>query len=240
MRICLLDDDLAQLNLLGLWLANANHTPVQFSSGRALMSSLRQQGYDLFVLDWSVPDLDGTEVMRRIRLQLGESVPVIFVTQRDFEEDVVEVLNAGADDYLVKPVRKGVFLARVEALLRRAYPKSKAKLLSHPPYEIDVDKSEVRRDGEPVVLTHKEYQLTLEFFRNLGRVVSRNELFQKIWGQEGSANMRTIDAHVSAVRRKLGLSPESGFSLVPVYGFGYRLDAYTNEDDSSEAEQPAS
>jgi len=118
-RICLLDDDLAQLNLLGLWLANANHTPVQFSSGRSLMSSLRQQGYDLFVLDWSVPDLDGTEVLRRIRLQLGESVPVIFVTQRDFEEDVVEVLNAGADDYLVKPVRKGIFLARVDALFRR-------------------------------------------------------------------------------------------------------------------------
>lgn len=232
MRICLLDDDLAQLNLLSLWLTNANHTPVQFSSGRALMSSLRQQGYDMFVLDWSVPDLDGTEVMRRIRLQLGESVPVIFVTQRDFEEDVVEVLNSGADDYLVKPVRKGIFLARVEALLRRAYPKVKAKILQHPPYEIDTEKSEVRRDGELIVLTHKEYQLTAEFFRNLGRVVSRTELFQKIWGQEGAANMRTIDAHVSAVRRKLGLTPESGFSLVPVYGFGYRLDAYTSEDDS--------
>jgi DNA-binding response OmpR family regulator len=223
---------LAQLNLLGLWLANANHTPVQFSSGRSLMSSLRQQGYDLFVLDWSVPDLDGTEVLRRIRLQLGESVPVIFVTQRDFEEDVVEVLNAGADDYLVKPVRKGIFLARVDALLRRAYPKTKTKLLAHPPFEIDTEKSEVRRDGKVLALTHKEYQLALEFFRNLGRVVSRTELFQKIWGQDGAANMRTIDAHVSAVRRKLELTQDSGYSLVPVYGFGYRLDAYSAEDES--------
>lgn len=198
------------------------------------MSSLRQQGYDLFVLDWSVPDLNGTEVLRRIRLQIGESVPVIFVTQRDFEEDIVEVLNAGADDYLVKPVRKGVFLARVEALLRRAYPKTKEKLLSFPPYEIDTDKSELRRNNELLTLTHKEYQLAVELFRNLGRVVSRTELFQKIWGQEGAANMRTIDAHVSSVRRKLSIAPESGFSLVPVYGFGYRLDAYSataNEDD---------
>lgn len=232
MRICLLDDDLAQLNLLSLWLTQANYTPIQFSSGRSLMSSLRQQGYDLFVLDWGVPDLEGTEVLRRIRLQLGDSVPVIFVTQRDFEEDVVEVLNAGADDYLTKPVRKGIFLARVEALLRRAYPQTKVKLLTYGPYEIDTEKSEVHRAGETVPLTHKEYQLVVEFFRNLGRVVSRNELFQKIWGQDGAANMRTIDAHVSSVRRKLLLTPESGFSLVPVYGFGYRLDAYSAADDS--------
>jgi DNA-binding response OmpR family regulator len=231
MRICLLDDDLAQLNLLGLWLAQANHTTAQFSSGRKLMSNLRQEGYDLFVLDWGIPDLDGTEVLRRIRLQIGPSVPVIFVTQRDFEEDVVAVLNAGADDYLVKPVRKGVFLARVEALLRRAYPQTKTKQLSFPPYEIDTERSELRRNGELLTLTHKEYQLAEEFFRNLGRVVSRTELFQKIWGQEGAANMRTIDAHVSSVRRKLSLTPESGFSLVPVYGFGYRLDAYSAASD---------
>ncbi len=233
MRICVLDDDLAQLNLLGVWLAQANHTASQFSSGRKLMSNLRQEGYDLFVLDWTVPDLDGMEVLRRIRLQIGESVPVIFVTQRDFEEDVVEVLNAGADDYLVKPVRKGVFLARVEALLRRAYPQTRERLLSFPPYEIDTDRSELRRNGELLSLTHKEYQLAAEFFRNMGRVVSRTELFQKIWGQDGAANMRTIDAHVSSVRRKLSLTPESGFSLVPVYGFGYRLDAYSAPSDEN-------
>lgn len=232
MRICLLDDDLAQLNLLSLWLEQANHTTFKFSSGRSLMASLRQQGYDLFILDWNVPDLDGIEVLRRIRLQIGESVPVVFVTQRDFEEEIVEVLNAGADDYLVKPVRKSIFLARVDALIRRAYPATKFRQLSFPPFEIDMDKSELRRDGETVVLTNKEFLLTLEFFRNLGRVVSRNELFQKIWGLDGVSNMRTIDAHVSTIRRKLALTPESGYSLVPVYGFGYRLDCHTPTEHS--------
>ncbi len=232
MRICLLDDDLAQLNLLSLWLNQANYTIFQFSSGRSLMASLRQQGYDLFVLDWGVPDLNGIEVLRRIRLQLGDVVPVIFVTQRDFEEDIIDVLNAGADDYLVKPVRKGIFLARVEALIRRAYPKTRARQLSFPPFEIDIDKSELRRDGEVITLTNKEFLLTLEFFRNLGRVVSRTELFQKIWGQDGAANMRTIDAHVSSIRRKLALSSNSSFSLIPVYGFGYRLDNHAPSENT--------
>ena len=231
MRICLLDDDLAQLNLLSLWLGQSNHSTFQFTSGRSLMASMRQQGYDLFVLDWNVPDLNGVEVLRRIRLHSGEAVPVIFVTQRDFEEEIIEVLNAGADDYLVKPIRKGIFLARVEALIRRAYPKSKAKQLSFPPFDIDIEKAELRRDGELVSLTNKEFLLALELFRNLGRVISRNELFQKIWGLDGAANMRTIDAHVSAIRRKLALTAQSGFSLVPVYGFGYRLDSHRQSDE---------
>lgn len=231
LRICLLDDDLAQMNLLSLWLGQTNYTTFQFSSGRSLMASLRQQGYDLFVLDWGVPDLNGIEVLRRIRLQLGDSVPIIFVTQRDYEEDIVDVLNAGADDYLVKPVRKGIFLARIDALIRRAYPKTKLKQLSYPPYEIDIDKSELRRDGELITLTNKEFLLALEFFRNLGRVVSRTELFQKIWGLDGAANMRTIDAHVSALRRKLAFSAENGFFLTPVYGFGYRLDSHVTTED---------
>lgn len=226
----MLDDDLTQTDLMALWLEQAAHTPHKFSSGRALMSSLRRQGYDLFVLDWNVPDIDGLEVLRRIRLQVGDEVPVIFVTQRDFEEDIVKALEAGGDDYLAKPVTKSVFLARVEALLRRAYPKSKLNQLSFPPFEINVERAELRRDGELVVLTNKEFLLALEFFRNLGRVVSRTELFQKIWGLDGLPNMRTIDAHVSAIRRKLSLSPENGYSIVPVYGFGYRLDSHVPPD----------
>lgn len=232
MRICLLEDDMAQLHLLNMWLCQADYTVFQFSTGRSLMASLRQQSYDLFIIDWNVPDLSGIEVLRRIRLRFGDKLPVIFATQRDFEEDIVEALNTGADDYLVKPIRKNILLAKVKALIRRAYPVSATKLLSFPPFEIDTDKSELYCNGEAVSLTNKEYLLALELFRNQGRIVSRTELFQKIWGQDGSPNMRTIDAHVSAIRRKLPLSPDNGYSIVPVYGFGYRLDYQSPAEDS--------
>lgn len=224
MRICLLDDDPAQLELLCMWIKQANHSPHGFALGRTLMSSTRRDSYDMFVLDWNVPDISGLEVLRRIRLQISAHVPVLFVTQYDAEEDVVTALKAGADDYLTKPPRRAIFLARVEALLRRAYPLSDAGRLAFAHYEIDADNMAVFHDGNPVVLTRKECQVAVELFRNLGRLISRSELFEKVWGKSDAINMRTIDVHVSAVRRKLALSSATGFNLVPVYGFGYRLE----------------
>ena len=132
-------------------------------------------------------------------------MPVLFVTVRDSEQDIVFALEHGADDYMVKPVRRQELLARVHALLRRAYPSEEKKQLSFPPFEIDIQRGEVRKDGTRIDLTPKEFELTVTLFRNIGRLLSRGHLQETVWGRTGDLATRTVDTHVSQVRKKLDL-----------------------------------
>jgi DNA-binding response OmpR family regulator len=151
-------------------------------------------------------------------------VPILFVTVRDSEQDIVFALENGADDYMIKPARQKELTARVHALLRRAYPREDESRLSFPPFEIDTKRSEIRRDGTKIELTPKEYDLAVILFRNIGRLMSRGHLQESVWGRSGDLATRTVDTHVSQVRKKLDLRPETGFRVVPVYNYGYRLE----------------
>jgi two-component system response regulator RegX3 len=151
-------------------------------------------------------------------------VPILFITVRDSEEDIVYALENGADDYMVKPARRQEMLARVSALLRRAYPREEQTLLSFPPFEIDTQRGEIRRDGSRVELTPKEFELAVVLFRNIGRLMSRGHLQESVWGRSGDLATRTVDTHVSQVRKKLDLRPERGYRVVPIYNYGYRLE----------------
>jgi DNA-binding response OmpR family regulator len=128
-----------------------------------------------------------------------------------------------ADD-AVKPARQNELLARVHALLRRAYPREEEKRLSFPPFEIDTKRSEIRRGGAKIELTPKEYDLAVTLFRNIGRLMSRGHLQESVWGRSGDLATRTVDTHVSQVRKKLDLRAETGFRVVPIYNYGYRLE----------------
>jgi len=195
-----------------------------YHSGREAMKQANRESFDLFMLDWQVPDVSGAEVLAWLRSNVSRSVPVLFVTVRDSEQDIVFALEHGADDYMVKPVRRQELLARVHALLRRAYPIEEKKLLSFPPYDIDIQRGEVRRDGAKIELTPKEFELTVALFRNIGRLLSRGHLQESVWGRTGDIATRTVDTHVSQVRKKLDLRPESGYRVVPIYNYGYRLE----------------
>ncbi len=224
MRIAILEDDPDQLALIKRWVAEDGHDVHPFQDGRAIMKQAGRESFDLFILDWQVPDVSGADVLKWLRANVSKSVPVLFVTVRDSEQDIVFALEQGADDYMVKPVRRQELVARLHALLRRAYPREEQKQLSFPPFEIDTQRNEVSRNGAKIELTPKEFELTVALFRNLGRLMSRGHLQETVWGRSGDLATRTVDTHVSQVRKKLDLRPESGYRVVPIYNYGYRLE----------------
>ena len=224
LRIAILEDDPDQLALLKHWLTDAGHVVHGFLLGRKIKTHAGRESFDLFLLDWQVPDISGTEVLVWLRETVSKTVPVLFVTARDSEEDIVFALERGADDYMVKPVRRQEMLARVNALLRRAFPHAEKATLDFPPFLIDATRREITRGTEKVPLRPKEFELAVVLFRNIGRLLSRGHLQESVWGRASDIPSRTVDNHVSQVRKKLQLGPESGFQVTPVYQYGYRME----------------
>jgi two-component system response regulator RegX3 len=225
MRIALLEDDPDQIALLRGWLEGAGHALHAYERGRDFLREVARESFDVFLLDWMIPDKSGTEVLAWIRANLKERVPVLFVTARDSEEDIVSVLQSGADDYLVKPLRKGELIARIEAVLRRTRTTgAEEEVPEYGEYRIDVTRRTISRAGEEIDLTQKDFDLALFLFRNQGRLLSRGHIFEAVWGQSTDINTRTIDTHVSRLRTRLGLAPENGWRLGAVYQHGYRLE----------------
>lgn len=224
MRLAILEDDPDQLALIRHWLEPDRHDIHPFDRGRDLQRIAGRESFDLFILDWQVPDITGIDVLAWLRRNVSRTVPVLFTTVRDSEADIVEALNQGADDYMIKPIRRHELLARVNALLRRAYPETESTQLAFPPYEFNLTAGELRHDGKRVELTRKEFELAAMLFRNIGRLLSRGHVYEAVWGRSGDLRSRTVDTHISQVRKKLNLGPETGYKLTPIYNYGYRLD----------------
>ena len=226
MRIAILEDDQDQADLLIAWLEEAGHQCTVFVDGNAFVRAYKQDSYDLVLLDWMVPKLTGLEVLTHMRAHVDSVVPVVFITQRDTEEDIVKALEAGADDYMAKPVRHKETMARVNAIARRMGfgDEHTSESYDFPPYKIDTRLRHVQLDGEIVEMTQKEYELTLFMFKNLGRVISRGHLLEMVWGTSSKLNTRTVDTHVSRLRTKLKLDEQKHWQLTSVYRHGYRLE----------------
>ncbi|EYS85076.1 transcriptional regulator [Cupriavidus sp. SK-4] len=225
-RIASLEDAPADAALIRQVITGAGHDCVTFAESRRLLLALRDAGFDLLLLDWQMPDLSGREVLAWVRTHLDRRIPVMFLTCREAELDIVNALAAGADDYMVKPVRPAELAARIDCLLRRAYPAQLAPLapLRLGEYAFDCALRKVTCNGHPVGLTPKEFDLAVLPFRNEGRIVTRDHITAAVWGREISPLSRTIDTHVSRVRSKLGLQAGHGLRLTPVYTHGYRLE----------------
>ncbi|TDK65301.1 response regulator transcription factor [Sapientia aquatica] len=225
MRIAVLDDDTNLLELVSTILNSAGHSVHPFNSGKDMLHNLRRDSYDMLILDWQVPDLNGTEVMHWVREKLPANLPILFMTSRSGEDDIVAGLAAGADDYMIKPIRRGELVARVQALLRRAYPNQHMpEHLEFGQYVFETRSARLTIAGELVELTQKEFDLALLLFRNLGRPLSRAYILEAVWSRDIEIPSRTMDTHISRVRSKLHLRPENGFRLAPVYSYGYRLE----------------
>lgn len=224
LRIAIIEDDPDISAAVQQWLEASGHTCHVFPTARQAQREISRESFDLFVIDWQLPDFSGDQLLKYIRETLDHWVPAMFVTSRDSEEDIVTALRAGADDYMVKPVRRLELLARVEALLRRNVARSSAPVLEFAPYKLMQATRQVLLHGQPIELTEKEFELAAFFFKNMGQLVSRGHISETVWGRSEDVQSRTIDTHVSRLRKKLELTPENGFRLSPVYNFGYRLE----------------
>src|SRR5512145_229254 len=225
MRVAILEDDISQTELLSYWLKLAGHNAYAFDHGADLLKELQRETFDALLLDWNVPDLSGVEVLKRVRQRLHSSVPVLFVTGRNREDDVVMALREGADDYMIKPVRRLELLARLEALSRRGrHGPEQAEVIELDVFKVDCQTRTVLRNGKQVDLTAKDFDLSVLFLRNVGRLLSRGHIRETVWGPNAVVTSRTLDTHVSRIRNKLGLTPEFGWRLAAVYRYGYRLE----------------
>lgn len=225
MRIAVLDNDRSQADLICQVLTAAGHSCQSYDSGKEMLAHLRKDSTDMLILDWQVADMSGDDVVRKAREKMPAHTPVMFVTSSSGEDDIVAGIGAGATDYMIKPLRRGELVARVQAMLRRAYPSQNgAETLQFGPYVFETRPGRLLLEGSVIDVTHKEFYLALLFFRNIGRPLSRAYIHEAVWIRETAVPSRTMDTHVSRVRNKLQLKPENGFRLVPVYSYGYRLE----------------
>ena len=230
MRIGILEDDPDQTELLQTWITGAGHDCYAYGTGEAFRIALRSETFDLLIVDWNLPDTSGPEVVEWVRLNVDWRIPVVFITSRDREEDIVQALGQGADDYMIKPVRRMETLARLQALDRRAAPDvDSGQLIEYPPYTIEMNERRILLDGTPVDLRNKEYELAVLLFRNAGRLLSRSYILENVWSTRGDLNTRTVDTHISRLRNKLGIGPARGWKLSAVYHHGYRLEKISEQ-----------
>ncbi|HMS78075.1 MAG TPA: response regulator transcription factor [Burkholderiaceae bacterium] len=223
MNVAILDDDPYQRRLLTMLAESGGHRVHAYETGESLLEALDAgDGPDLLLLDWVMPGMSGEAVLGALRARPGPELPVIVVTARDGEADVVGALRLGADDYVVKPPKGLELLARIEALARRARI-GRAVPLRAGRFEVDLARRAVLLDGREIVLTLKEFDLASHLFRNPGTLVTRAQLLEAVWSVGPQLDTRTVDTHASRVRRKLGLDGSRGWMLQSVYGYGYRL-----------------
>lgn len=222
MRVAVLEDEADHAALVTGALQQGGHTFVVYETGARFIQAMVRETFDVLVLDWRMPDMTGLEVLDWLR-QLENHTPVLFVTSRDAEQDIVQALAHGADDYLVKPPRAGELLARLQALKRRADGPGGNGALVVGPYEFDPSQSVARLHGEIVEMTQRQFELALVLFRNTGRLLLRQYLLEAVWGLNDAVQTRTLDIHVSQLRNLLQLA-DNGWRIHSVYAHGYRLE----------------
>lgn len=224
LRIALVDDDIHLAQTIALWLEQAGFDVVHYANGREFTAALRKESFDLYILDWMMPEQDGEQILHWLTHQTEHSAPVIFITQRDSEEDIARILNQGADDYLTKPLRQKELLARIAAVTRRSSGTAPREVIEYPPYHINLSSHTLQKDNKNIKLTQKEFELVTFMFKNVGRLLSRSHILSSVWGHGSEFTTRTVDTHISRIRKKLDLVPENGWRLSAIYHQGYRLE----------------
>lgn len=229
-RIAILEDTVKQAHCVATWMQRAGYESVIRHDGDSFVDLLENEPADMLLLDWDVPGKCGIDVLKWARAGRAHAkVPIIMLTQHDDENSVVQGLDSGADDYVVKPAREAELVARVRAQARKYYPESlRDKKLRVGRYTLDAEARNVLVDGvdgqKLVNLPAREFQVAMHFFSKVGCVIAKEELCEKIWGCDDRKYDATLATYVSKLRNALQLRSKNGMLLSTVYSHGYRLE----------------
>lgn len=223
--ILIVEDEPAQMELLAYNLAREDYNVVRAENGEDALLLVAEVEPDLILLDWMLPDTSGIEVCRQLKKRKETAVtPIIMLTARGEEDDRIRGLDTGADDYVIKPYSVKELMARVRARLRLSRPASVTEQVSHGEITVDTAAHRVECQGRDVALGPTEFRLLLTLIEKPGRVWSRDQLLNRVWGREADVDTRTVDVHVGRLRKALG-SSKSFDPIRTVRGFGYALNA---------------
>ena len=225
-RILIVEDEPSLSEPLSFLLRREGYDTEVAADGREALAAFDRDGADLVLLDLMLPGLPGTEVCRELRTR--SSVPIIMLTAKDSEVDIVVGLELGADDYVTKPYSARELIARIRAVLRRGSDNDDSGIgdgiLEAGPVRMDVERHVVSVNGEAITLPLKEFDLLEYLMRNSGRVLTRGQLIDRVWGADYVGDTKTLDVHVKRLRSKIEADPANPVHLVTVRGLGYKLE----------------
>jgi len=223
-RILIVEDEASLSEPLAYLLEREGYETTIAEDGLTAVTEFDRNGADLVLLDLMLPGLPGTEVCRQIRTT--SNVPIIMLTAKDSEVDIVVGLELGADDYMTKPYSTRELLARIRAVLRRRIETADGEaMLTAGDVRMDVERHTVSVDGSEVALPLKEFELLEYLLRNAGRVLTRGQLIDRVWGADYFGDTKTLDVHIKRIRSRIEKEPSQPTMLVTVRGLGYRFEA---------------
>jgi two-component system response regulator RegX3 len=224
-RILVIEDEASFSEALSYVLTKEGYQVTVADTGDGAIKAFDKEGADLVLLDLMLPGLSGTEVCRQLRTR--SQVPIIMLTAKDSEVDKVVGLELGADDYVTKPYSKAELVARIKAVLRRGNVESTEKVetvISAGPVEIDIESHKVKVLGEYVSFPLKEFELLEFLVRNSGRVLTRVQLIDRIWGSDYFGDTKTLDVHIKRLRAKIEKDPANPVFILTIRGLGYKFE----------------
>ena len=224
-KILVVEDEASFSDALSYVLTKEGYEVVVADTGDGAIAIFDKGGADLVLLDLMLPGLSGTEVCRQLRSR--SNVPIIMLTAKDTEVDKVVGLELGADDYIVKPYSKAELVARIKAVLRRGageHSTGDGGVITAGPVTIDVDRHAVSIAGESISLPLKEFELLEFLVRNSGRVLTRTQLIDRVWGSDYFGDTKTLDVHVKRLRAKIEKDPANPVYIQTIRGLGYKFE----------------
>lgn len=223
-KILLVDDEVNLIDPIAFNLKQKGYDTITTYDGKSALEAFRKEQPDLVILDWTLPDIQGVEILKQVREE-QDFTPVIMLTGRTAKEDIVEGLTAGADDYVTKPFTWEELLARISSVLRRAQQvaQTPGKRLRFGDIIMDTASHRVWLADKELSLSPREYALLEIFMNNPRRVYSRDDLIERVWGLDYDGDTKTVDVHICWLRQKLEEDPARPKILQTVRGFGYRL-----------------
>ena len=226
-KILIVEDESSFSEALAYLLGKEGFEVSVAEDGRAALNTFTKEGADLILLDLMIPEVSGVDVCRTIRTT--SQVPIIMLTAKDAEIDKVVGLELGADDYVTKPYSSRELIARIKAVLRRGIPDSELQgdleVICVGPIKLDTARHQASINGNPIALPLKEFELLEFLMRNSGRVLTRSQLIDRVWGGDYFGDTKTLDVHIKRLRSKLEVEPANPVLIQTIRGLGYKLEA---------------